>query len=169
MESPKITLRPFNLSDVDAFMAWAGDDRVSHFAGWDTFTSKDDALNYIRDTIIPHPWYRAICLGDRPVRSVSVKQGPGAADRCRASIGYGVAHEYWGRGIATRAVEVVVSEWPHLMRLDGLVDVENLGSQRVLEKAGFVREGVLRKYMVVKGRTRDMVMYSVTRDDGGLF
>ncbi|KAK1314644.1 hypothetical protein QJS10_CPA06g00451 [Acorus calamus] len=135
--------------------------------------SKEDVLNYIRDTIIPHPWYRVICLGDLPVGSVSVRQGPGAAGRCRASIGYGVAHEYWGRGIVTRAVEVVVSgifeERPHLRRLDGLVDVENLGSQRVLEKAGFVREGVLRKYMVVKGRTRDMIMYSVTRDDHGLF
>ena len=46
-------------------------------------------------------------------------------------------------------------------RLEALVLVKNVGSQRVLEKAGFQREGILRKYMILKGKTRDMVMFSL--------
>ena len=46
-------------------------------------------------------------------------------------------------------------------RLEAIVDVENVGSQRVLEKAGFQREGVLRKYMILKGKTRDLVIFSL--------
>ncbi|GKV31342.1 hypothetical protein SLEP1_g40038 [Rubroshorea leprosula] len=39
--------------------------------------------------------------------------------------------------------------------LEALVDVENIGSQGVLEKARFTRERVLRKYYMLKGRTRE--------------
>ena len=46
-------------------------------------------------------------------------------------------------------------------RLEALVDLENLGSQRVLEKAGFHKEGVLRKWAFFKGRSRDFVIFSL--------
>ena len=46
-------------------------------------------------------------------------------------------------------------------RLEALVLVENVGCQRVLEKVVFQREGILRKYMNLKGKTRDMVMFSL--------
>ena len=59
----------------------------------------------------------------------------------------------------------IFAEWPHLERLEAIVDVENPGSQRVLEKAGFQREGVLRKYMLLKGKTRDLVMFSLLSFD----
>jgi RimJ/RimL family protein N-acetyltransferase len=45
-----------------------------------------------------------------------------------------------------------------------VADVDNPASQRVLEKAGFVREGVLRKYILLKGRPRDMVIFSIVVD-----
>lgn len=50
-------------------------------------------------------------------------------------------------------------------RVEGLVFEENKASQRVLEKAGFVREGVLRKYFFVKGKSRDIVVYSIVNSD----
>ena len=45
------------------------------------------------------------------------------------------------------------------------VDVENKASQRVLEKAGFLREGVLRKYTYLKGVVKDLVLYSFLSTD----
>lgn len=73
--------------------------------------------------------------------------------------------KYWGKGIAARAVKLVANiifkEWKHLERLEAYVDVDNAGSMRVMEKAGFQREGVLRKYFILKGRTRDMVIFSL--------
>ena len=44
-------------------------------------------------------------------------------------------------------------------------DIENEPSQRVAEKAGFVREGVLRSSLVHKGERRDVIMYSLVRED----
>ncbi|CAL4926549.1 unnamed protein product [Urochloa decumbens] len=172
-----ITLREFTPSDADAeaFMSWASDPLVARFQRRDAYDNADQARRYIADHVLPHPWYRAICLGPHGdaavVGSISVKPAAAEDGRLpfRASVGYRVARAHWGRGVATRAVrlaaEHVFAAWPWLLRLEAVADVENPASQRVLEKAGFVREGVLRKYIVLKGRTRDMVMFSLVDTD----
>ncbi|CAL5416133.1 unnamed protein product [Camellia sinensis] len=167
-EFSEITLRPFDLSDTDDIMVWATDNKVSQFCTWNTYTSREQAIDFIENIAIPHPWLRAICLKNRAIGSVSVMPSSGIG-ASRGEIGYALASEYWGRGIVTRAVKMVVSsvfsEWPHLERLEGLVYVDNLGSQRVLQKAGFQKEGVLRKYVTVKGRSRDIVIFSLLSSD----
>lgn len=167
-DSSNITLRLFDLSDIDDFMVWATDDQVSKFCSWDTYKSKEAVMRYIADVVIPHPWFRAICLDNRPIGAISVIPNEGR-DTCRAELGYVLGSNYWGRGIATRAVKMVATtiftEWPHLERLEALVDVDNPGSQKVLLKAGFQREGVLRKFCLLKGRTWDIVMFSLLSTD----
>ncbi|KAK6804844.1 hypothetical protein RDI58_002628 [Solanum bulbocastanum] len=164
MDSSRISLRPFKLTDVDDMMLWAGDDRVTQTIRWNTFTSKGEALTFIKDVCIPHPWRRSICIDDRSIGFVSVFPGSGD-DRNRADVGYAVAFEYWGQGIGTEAVKMTVpqvySEFPEVIRLQALVDVENKASQRVLEKVGFIKEGKLRKYGYHKGKLVDLFMYSL--------
>ncbi|KAL7220417.1 hypothetical protein ACSBR2_013324 [Camellia fascicularis] len=169
-ELSNISLRLLDFSDVDDFMVWATDDKVVQFCSWgtDTYASKEAAMNYIADVVIPHPWFRAICLDGRPIGAISVSPNRGN-DSCRAEMGYVLGSNYWGRGIVTQAVKMaarsVFVEWPHLERLEALVDVENKGSQRVLEKSGFQREGVLRKYCLLKGKVRDTVIFSLLSTD----
>ncbi|XP_048569121.1 uncharacterized N-acetyltransferase YoaA-like [Triticum urartu] len=163
----EVTLREFTEADAEALFAWASDPRVVLFQRREAYTRVDEARRYILDHVLPHPWYRAICVGTVVVGSISVKPaGEEGSSSSRASLGYRVAHGFWGRGIATRAVRMAASaafaEWPWLARLEAVADVENPASQRVLEKAGFVREGVLRRYLVLKGRPRDMVMFSLS-------
>ncbi|KAL9408118.1 hypothetical protein AB3S75_046629 [Citrus x aurantiifolia] len=166
--SSDISLRLLDVSDIDDFMVWATDDKVTRFCSFDSYTSKEDGINYIKNTVSRHPWYRAICVNNRPVGSISVTANSGN-DKCRGELGYVLAADYWGKGIATKAVKMVANtifdEWPHLERLEALVDVENVGSQRVLEKAGFTREAVLRKYLILKGTTRDRIIFSLLSTD----
>ncbi|KAJ4980182.1 hypothetical protein NE237_010962 [Protea cynaroides] len=132
-----ISLRPFKLSDVDDFMLWATDDRVTQYLRWNTISTREDALNYIREVIIPHPWRRSICLNDRSIKYMSVKPESGDGT-CRAHIG----------------------DMPYLVRVQAFVKVENKASQRVLEKVGFLREGLLRKYGFNKAEIKDFIIYS---------
>ena len=53
----------------------------------------------------------------------------------------------------------------NIERIAADADVENFGSQKVLEKNGFKREGILRKHGFVKGVFRDDVQYSLIRED----
>lgn len=167
-ESMEITLRPIELSDVDDFMVWAADDKVTRFCLWDTYTSREQALNYIKNYATPHPWLKVICIDNRAIGAISVTPGSGF-DLCRAELGYVLSYKYWSKGIVTRALKMVAStifkEWPYLERLHATVATDNEGSQRVLEKAGFQREGVLRKYLVIKGKTKDVVMFSLLSTD----
>ncbi|XP_051125691.1 uncharacterized protein LOC127247745 [Andrographis paniculata] len=159
-----ITLRPLQIADADDFFKWYSDEKVSQFCSWNTFTSKEAAVQYVAHFVIPQPWQRAICLNNRPVGCLSVSPFRGE-DRCRAELGYVVASDYWGKGIATRAVQMAANavfvEWTHLERLEAVVAVENPASQRVLEKVGFRREGILRKYYLLKGKPKDVVMFSL--------
>jgi RimJ/RimL family protein N-acetyltransferase len=146
---------------------------VAAVCRWDPYESTEPLLAFIRDVVLPHPWFRAICVADgggegepRPVGAVSVSP---TGDPCRAELGYVLARAHWGRGVATAAVKrtvaAVFAEVPGLERVEALVDVRNRASQRVLEKSGFTREAVLRKYGFVKGVVRDMVMFSFIDTD----
>ncbi|KAG2534631.1 uncharacterized protein LOC120688279 [Panicum virgatum] len=169
-----VTLRPFDLADVDAMMAWASDPVVTAFMTWDAYTSRDALLAFMRDAVLPHPWFRAVCLGgsegslSRPVPVGAVSVTP-TDDRCRAELCVVVARARWGKGVATaalkRAVAAVFGDLEGVERVEALVDADNAASQRALEKAGFQREAVLRSYCVVKGRLRDMVVYSFISTD----
>ncbi|RVX21759.1 hypothetical protein CK203_001219 [Vitis vinifera] len=64
-----------------------------------------------------------------------------------------------------RAVSSAFEEFPDLERIEGIVDVNNKASQRVLEKAGFLKEGVLRKYLCINEETIDFAMYSLLSTD----
>ena len=166
-----ISLRPFTLSDTDDLMVWATDEQVTKFCSWEPYKSKDTAIEFIQNIPKNFSWCHAICFEDRAIGSVSVQCYSGN-DKARvrsAELGYVLGSEFWGKGVATKVVKMVVEtvfdEFPDIERLEALVDVDNLGSQRVLEKAGFMREGILRKFLFVKGKSRDMVMFSLLSDD----
>ncbi|MGH2994851.1 MAG: GNAT family N-acetyltransferase [Gaiellaceae bacterium] len=83
-------------------------------------------------------------------------------------IGYWMKREARGRGVATRALRLV-SEWAFdalkLARLQLITEPENVASQRVAEKAGFQREGLLRAFAEIKGRRPDFYLYSLLPGD----
>jgi RimJ/RimL family protein N-acetyltransferase len=87
----------------------------------------------------------------------------------QAEIGYVVAREARGRGIATRALKLVTDHGLGKLALDRvqlLIDAENEPSLRVAERCGYVREGVARSLYVKPGRRADMVVYSRLPGDG---
>ncbi|KAF7061437.1 hypothetical protein CFC21_068133 [Triticum aestivum] len=105
----EVTLRRFSLADVDAMMAWASDPQVAAPCRWEPYESTEPLLAFIRDAVLPHPWFRAICLAgddDRPVGAISVSP---TDDACRAELGYVLARAHWGKGVATTAVRRAVA------------------------------------------------------------
>ncbi|MDE2482079.1 MAG: GNAT family N-acetyltransferase [bacterium] len=84
-----------------------------------------------------------------------------------AEIGYSVLREFRGRGVATEAVRAVVGEafaCLSIRRLRAYCVPENTASRRVLERAGFVADGVLPHGATVRGRPVDVMGYIVERD-----
>jgi RimJ/RimL family protein N-acetyltransferase len=82
-------------------------------------------------------------------------------------IGYGLRAGFRRRGITTRALRLVAA-WGielGLVRLQLVTDVDNIASQRVAERAGFTREGLLRGAQWRLGAWHDLVSYACLRED----
>lgn len=88
--------------------------------------------------------------------------------RQSAELGYYIAEEYWGKGIMTEAVKQLcdhVFTHTDIIRIYAEPFAYNIGSCRVLEKAGFQCEGTLRGNAVKHGRVLDMKLYSKLKTD----
>jgi RimJ/RimL family protein N-acetyltransferase len=86
-----------------------------------------------------------------------------------ANLGYWVRTSATGRGVATEAARQLADfalRHTALVRLEVVCAVGNKASQRVAERAGAVREGVLRHRLLVRGESIDAVMYSLVREAG---
>ena len=85
-----------------------------------------------------------------------------------AEIGYWLVERARGRGLGSRAV-ALLARWAvtdaGLARVEALVEPGNIASQRVLEKAGFRREGHLRSFLVFDQRRADALIYSLLPGD----
>ncbi len=88
-----------------------------------------------------------------------------AANR-RANLGYWIRSSATGRGVATSAVRLV-RDWAFthtdLIRLEIVVATGNRGSLRVAEKVGAIREGVLRRRIMLHGVAHDAAIFAFTR------
>lgn len=88
---------------------------------------------------------------------------------CRgAEIGYWLGEPFWGKGIMSAAVrEICALAFGRLdiVRIEAGVFSFNTGSRRVLEKAGFTLEGILRQSVSKNGRMHDAYMYALLKDE----
>lgn len=82
----------------------------------------------------------------------------------RAEIGYMLLPEYHGKGIITEAIKETVKYGFEIMKLhsiEAVIDPENLASESVLQKSGFVKEAHLKENEYFEGRFWDSVIYSI--------
>lgn len=107
----------------------------------------------------------AVTVDDRAIGSITVLRKDNIHRRT-AELGYYISEEYWGRGIMTEAVRQIcgyVFDNSDIVRIYAEPFAFNTASCRVLEKAGFRFEGVLKSNAVKNGEIVDMKMYALVR------
>jgi len=90
----------------------------------------------------------------------------GLAEKC--VLGYSLDKDHHGKGYATEAVRLILDyafKEVGFHRVEAGAMPRNIGSARVLEKAGFVREGLARDYIKIKGIWEDHYMFSILETD----
>ena len=112
--------------------------------------------------------FRAIEIDGRAAGSIALCRGSDVYQKT-AELGYWLAEDYWGRGIMTQAVRQLCREgfsrWD-IQRIYAEPFAHNAGSRRVLEKAGFSLEGVMRRGVFKRGQVCDFCMYALLREEG---
>lgn len=164
-----VLLRPWREADLPGIVLAFGDPVLQRFS-WRTGPyTEADARGYFADQeearlrgealdfALVGPRDQDVVLGGLSLYEVRLDAG------C-AAVGYWLAPRGRGRGVATHAVRLL-ARWAlaelGLARLELTCGPDNEASQRVAERCGFTREGVLRSHVPFKGARRDSVMYSL--------
>lgn len=168
-KTARLLLRPMSADDAQAiFDAYGQDHEVARYLTWRPVSAVEQTCAFVELSLrsTTSRLYVLIenasgaLLGSFDLR----RTGPG-----KLEFGYVLARRHWGQGLMTEALSTVV-EWalsePSVWRIGAMADIDNLGSMRVMEKAGLQREGVLRRWLVhpILGDTpRDCVSFAKTR------
>ena len=172
LQTTRLTLRPYTLADIPAFLP--------------LIAAREVAATTLR---IPHPYSEAqarefVALTEQQnvsgscVRLCVVIRESGAIcggtglmlepDHRRAELGYWIGVPYWGNGYATEAAAAMVKygfEHLDLYRIHAGYFAGNLASKRVLEKIGMRHEGCQRGHMLKWGKFCDQELYGMVAED----
>ena len=170
LETPRLLLRPFQDSDLEAFGTYRSDPIIARYQGWEAPYSIANALAFIdemkqKQPALPGEWYQiAIVLktsleliGDCAFE-VSVEDGQ------QAIIGYTLARPFQGSGFATEAITGLLNYLFGDLKLHRVIarcDVENFASIRLLERIGMRREGCYLESFCSKGEWRNEYEYGL--------
>lgn len=165
-------LRAWRDSDVGALVAACQDPEIARWTSVPHPYGAADARTYLmqRYGAIQADSAAPFAIVDRDIGELLGSVALNWLDwrHLRGEVGYWLALEARGRGHATRAVRLI-SQWGFeklgLERIELLAATQNPASQRVAERAGFVREAVLRSYMRAKDGRQDMVAFSLLQGD----
>ena len=160
------------LDDAEDMFEYASDPEVSKYTGWYAHNALEDSklfLNYVTNS------YRNNQVSSWGVVHKVDKKFIGTAgfinwnvEHARAEIGYALARKYWGKGYMTEVVHAIIYfGFSRIMlnRIEARCEIKNIASARVMEKVGMKYEGILRQHMFMKGKYRDLKIYSITKDE----
>jgi RimJ/RimL family protein N-acetyltransferase len=165
LRAPTCVVRSYDPRDAESLAANGNNrkiwlnlrDRFPH-----PFTAADGAAYIAAVLARPNPTSFAIAVNGLAVGGISLRVGEDI-ERLGAELGYWLGEAYWGRGITSDAVDVVTRYGLtklNLVRIFALPFTNNAASHRVLEKAGYEREGVLRCSAIKDGCVLDQFLYA---------
>lgn len=146
IESGRLVLRRWKTDDAEALYKYASDKHVSELALWPRHTSMEMSREVIEKIFMPNPDCFAIVLKQSNEAIGCIGLVPSGAEHHTVAsnereVGYWIGSAFWGRGLTTEALEVLVEYCRNTLRLESLLittDARNIASQRVAEKCGFL-------------------------------
>ena len=148
MKTERITLRHWLDTDAKALYKYASDPEVGPRAGWQPHKSEEESLEIIR-TVFNNPTTWAIVWNETGEAIGAIGYGPSCdcslpAREGEPTVGYWVGKPYWGKGICTEALRLMIAHIRETTVIRSLISghfTDNHASGRVMEKCGFVATG----------------------------
>jgi len=174
LQTERLLLRPVTPDDAQAVFDYASNPNVTRFTLFETHQTIDESRWFINDYARsrysckePDPF--ALVFKAEPNRMIGALGVHWASQpNGTMEMGYAIGEPYWGRGLVVEAAAAVMrfvfTEYA-VERLQARVFVGNDSSERVLQKLGFTREGVLRSLIFRRGAWHDLVVYSLLRQE----
>jgi RimJ/RimL family protein N-acetyltransferase/protein tyrosine phosphatase (PTP) superfamily phosphohydrolase (DUF442 family) len=172
LETSRLLLREFEMSDKDACHAYGSDPEVVRFMTWGP-NSPEQTRDYLQRVTRSEGEERrtfelALVLREENVLIGGVGMRIRSAEHREGDIGYVLHRQYWNRGLVTEAARRMLDfgfDVLGLHRIFATADTENKASLRVMEKIGMRSEGVLRRHLFLRGEWRDTAICAALEDE----
>jgi ribosomal-protein-alanine N-acetyltransferase len=167
LETARLVLRQIVPDDADDVFAYASDSEVAAWTTWEAHQTLDDSREFIGRVQrwyadgFGGPWGLELKETGRLIGTCGMAITP---HHSRAELGYALGRRWWGHGLMTEAVLEALRYGFNdvgLNRIEARCIPANIGSARVMEKAGMTYEGTLREQFYAKGSFVDLKMYSI--------
>ncbi|HTK19139.1 MAG TPA: GNAT family protein [Mucilaginibacter sp.] len=168
LQGPGFIIRGWKKGDEVSLQKNANNPKVSACL-MDRFPSPytiEAAINWVGALIDQYPVINfAITINDEVIGGIGMEPRQDVY-RKTAIIGYWLSEELWGKGIMPEAVKLITEyafTYLNFIRLQASVYSKNPASMRVLEKAGYVKEGVMRNAVIKDGEILDEHLYAILK------
>lgn len=176
IETERFLLRRFRPEDAEAmYRNWASDPETTRFLQWSPHGSVQETREIILrwileyENLMTYHWVIELRETGEIIGAINAHNLSGANEH--AEVGYSSGPRFWGKGYMTEALRGLIGYLftsVGLHRIAGLCDVDNIGSARVMEKAGMKLDGVLREYnRRPDGAFSDARVYSILAREAG--
>jgi ribosomal-protein-alanine N-acetyltransferase len=167
---PTLTLRVPEAADAAGLFAAARDPEVTRWMSWGPYTSEDEALRWIGQTAAFRDAGERLelvierggeVLGMTGLMEISMRDS-------RAMVGTWLGREHWGTGVNRESKALILHLGFRALRLNRIgaySNVDHARSQRALERLGFRREGVLRRWHRHPDGFHDVVVYGLLAEE----
>lgn len=170
LETERLLLRPWTKDDGEALYEYAKHPDVGPHAGWKPHESVEESEIILETILLPvSAWAIVFKETGEIIGNIALEPDRIRPDILSKELGYGLKHEFWGKGIITEAsIEVLRYAFEELkLEIVAIHTSEvNKRSQRVIEKCGFKYEGLIR--MATKtytGEARNSLVYSMSKGE----
>ncbi len=174
LTTKRLVLRAVDLDDIEGIYAYASNPKVAQFTLWEPHETLGDSRRFVEEYAfsnyrneIPDPL--GIALREEPAKIIGTTGCYWASEHhLTMELGYALAEEHWGRGLAQEAA------WASLCfafsiyrpeRIQARCHVDHRRSTRVLEKLGMVHEGRLRSAVRSRNDFWDIDLFAILRPD----
>jgi [ribosomal protein S5]-alanine N-acetyltransferase len=165
-----LTLRPLREEDISAIYEACQDPSISAFTRVPYPYDKEMAEEFVRGSDLSYRNHQGIVFAiekDGAFAGTIGLHGIQLTDHC-AEVGYWVEKSHRGNGLCTAALQSILDFSLNIMdfrRIEGMADFNNFASQRVMERAGMVRDALLRNRVTKpNGDQIDMVLFSIVKN-----
>ena len=172
LSTARLTLRQLRPEDAAAMFAMYSDAQFMRYWSFPLMTRFEQAVEYLARRIqgsgaeTEIAWAIELAATHEMIGTCCLFDAHAASKR--AELGFGLQRPFWGNGYMSEAVRAVVDcgfDVLQLHRIEAEIDPRNTASARVLERLGFVREGLLRERWIIDGECSDGAIYGLLRTD----
>jgi ribosomal-protein-alanine N-acetyltransferase len=170
LETQRLKLRRLKITDVNEILALRSNPEIMKYIPRPLIKTEEEALEFINtmdtniDTNKVMNWAITTKKNDKLIGMIGFyRMKP---EDYRSEVGYILATEFHGQGVITEALKQVIQfgfEVLKLNSIEAVIDPENGGSEKVLLKNNFVKEGHFKDHIFFEGKFLDSVFYSLLK------